>query len=132
VGLTIPHARKTQPRPGGAFFVSRNFPGSRAVNRADSHPLDGRMAQVGSMEGDETSLVLPESARHAEFQHKSRRQLSRQKILHLMESFLKASHVVPRKNVCSSAFFARTDGELDPRPGTHREMRDVGGFRLHH
>src|SRR5262249_55836148 len=56
--------------------------------------------------------------------------LSREKLLHSVQSFLQSSHVILRKNERNGPFLERTDDELDPRPGTYREMRDVRRFRL--
>ena len=56
--------------------------------------------------------------------------LSREKLLHSVQSFLKSCHVILRKNERNGPFLERTDDELDPRPGAHREMRDVRRFRL--
>src|SRR5262249_19222589 len=55
----------------------------------------------------------------------SRARLSREKLLHLVESFLKSTHVILRKNERNNTFLGRTDDKLDPGPSTYREMRDV-------
>src|SRR6516165_153765 len=55
----------------------------------------------------------------------SRARLSREKLLHLVESFLKSTHVIPRKNERNNTLLGRTDDKLDPGPSTYREMRDV-------
>src|SRR5215813_9484672 len=55
----------------------------------------------------------------------SRARLSREKLLHLVESFLKSTHVILRKNERNNTLLGRTDDKLDPGPSTYREMRDV-------
>jgi hypothetical protein len=60
------------------------------------------------------------------------RRLSREKFLHLLESFLKSTHLIFRKNERSNTLLGRADDKLDPGPSTYREMRDVRRFRLGH
>src|SRR5262249_14864870 len=62
----------------------------------------------------------------------SRARLSREKLLHLVESFLKSTHVILRKNERNNTLLGGTDDKLDPGPSTYREMRDVRRFRLRH
>src|SRR5215510_14018916 len=62
----------------------------------------------------------------------SRARLSREKLLHLVESFLKSTHVILRKNEGNNTLLGGTDDKLDPGPSTYREMRDVRRFRLRH
>src|SRR5215831_1943777 len=62
----------------------------------------------------------------------SRARLSREKLLHLVEGFLKSTHVILRKNEGNNTLLGGTDDKLDPGPSTYREMRDVRRFRLRH
>src|SRR5262245_57612442 len=62
----------------------------------------------------------------------SRARLSREKLLHLVESFLKSTHVILRKNEGNNTLLGGTDDKFDPGPSTYREMRDVRRFRLRH
>src|SRR5262245_384854 len=119
--------------------------------------LAGRATRSGSATARQSSLACPFSkphprhtatarvpSAHASSAHgrernacgmrwrQSRARLSREKLLHLVESFLKSTHVILRKNERNNTLLGGTDDKLDPRPSTYREMRDVRRFRLRH
>ena len=121
---------------------------SRAVAVARRAP--GRATRSGSATAGQSSLACPFSkphprhtatarvpSAHASSAHgrernacgmrwrQSRARLSREKLLHLVESFLKSTHVILRKNERNNTLLGRTDDKLDPGPSTYREMRDV-------
>src|SRR5216684_4030780 len=108
---------------------------SRAVAVARRAP--GRATRSGSATARQSSLACPFSkphprhaatarvpSAHASSAH-GRERLSREKLLHLVESFLKSTHVILRKNERNNTLLGRTDDKLDPGPSTYREMRDV-------
>src|SRR5215467_7250511 len=128
---------------------------SRAVAVARRAP--GRATRSGSATARQSSLAGPFSkphprhtatarvpSAHASSAHgwernacgmrwrQSRARLSREKLLHLVESFLKSTHVILRKNERNNTLLGGTDDKLDPGPSTYREMRDVRRFHLRH
>src|SRR5262249_21065122 len=107
-------------RVSRAVAVARAEPPDQGLPRLVNHAATARVpsAHASSAHGRERNACGMRW-------RLSRARLSREKLLHLVESFLKSTHVILRKNERNNTLLGRTDDKLDPGPSTYREMRDV-------